>query len=72
MSIYQLERGGRTLYVRAQWDAQRAQFTSTDVPLSVARAVTGYQYTFARSLEGLVAMGVRCYPSLAAARRRSL
>jgi hypothetical protein len=71
VSIYSVERGGRTFYVRAQWDGQRGQFTSTDVPLAIARHTQGFQYAYARTLEDLVGVGVRVYRSLEAARRQA-
>ncbi|MGA2451515.1 MAG: hypothetical protein ABTD50_22900 [Polyangiaceae bacterium] len=71
MNIYSVERGGRIFFVRAEWDPTAGQFKSTDVPLEVAQSVTGYRYTFARTIEGLVANGVRVYPSLEQARRRA-
>ena len=71
MKIYAIDRGGRTFYVNAEWDERSCQYRTTDVPANVAASVTGYQYTFARTLEGLVANGVRVYPSLEQARRRA-
>jgi hypothetical protein len=38
----------------------------------VARSVQGYQFTFARTLEGLVGAGVRVYRTFEAARERAL
>jgi len=71
MKTYSIDRGGRTFYINATWDDSACQYRTTDVPANVAASVTGYQYTFARALEGLVANGVRVYPSLEQARRRA-
>jgi hypothetical protein len=71
MRIFAIDRGGRIFYIFARWDDQRAQFTSTDVPAEIARHTTGFQYAYARTLEGLVAAGVRTYGTLKAARERT-
>ncbi len=72
MKTYAIDRAGTTLYLNAEWDPGAGQFKSTDVPLEVSRSVSGYRYTFARSLEGLIGMGVRVYRSLEAARRQAI
>lgn len=65
--IHSYETPAGTRFVRASWDQQRGQYTSQDVPPSVASSVQGYQYTFGRSLEALVSQGVRSYPTQTAA-----
>jgi hypothetical protein len=65
--IYSYETKRGEAFVLARWDEDKAQFTSTDVPPDVAQGTMGYKYTFARTLEGLVGVGVRSYSSRVAA-----
>ena len=67
MKVYAIDRGGRTFYVNAEWDDRSCQYRTTDVHPSVAASVTGYQYTFARTLKDLVDQGARTYDSIEAA-----
>ena len=67
MKTYAVDRGGRTFYINAQWDDRSCQYQTTDVHPNVRANVTGYRYTFARTLAGLVDQGARTYDSFAAA-----
>jgi hypothetical protein len=69
MKTYAIDRGGRTFYVNAEWDDRSCQYQTTDVHPNVAASVTGYQYTFARTLEGLVDAGARTYKTAVDAQR---
>lgn len=68
MSVYQIDEGPRAgRYIRARWDEQRGQYTSSDIRSDAA--TQGYQYSYARTLHGLAAVGVRTYATIEAARQ---
>ncbi len=54
-------------WVRCRWDERAAQYTSSDLP-RLAR-FPGYDRSVSRTVDGLVAIGIRSYATPAAAFR---
>ena len=55
----------------ASWSTRNQQWTSSDLPKRLAKAQTGYCYTYGRSLQALVNEGIKTYPTRAACIRAS-